>query len=69
MEQINWIFFFSPFVIQSLCMFTPPRVKDGQPVLVPVGPVKYGTTISAHVAKSKKTLLIEDILGVNGYLP
>ncbi|XP_060548299.1 cAMP and cAMP-inhibited cGMP 3',5'-cyclic phosphodiesterase 10A isoform X2 [Pantherophis guttatus] len=47
----------------SLCMFTPPRVKDGQPVLVPVGPVKYGTTISAHVAKSKKTLLIEDILG------
>lgn len=50
-------------------MFTPPRVKDGQPVLVPVGPVKYGTTISAHVAKSKKTLLIEDILGVNSYLP
>ncbi|XP_058023984.1 cAMP and cAMP-inhibited cGMP 3',5'-cyclic phosphodiesterase 10A isoform X2 [Ahaetulla prasina] len=47
----------------SLCMFTPPRVKDGQPILVPVGPVKYGTTISAHVAKSKKTLLIEDILG------
>uniref|UniRef100_A0A670YU06 Phosphodiesterase n=1 Tax=Pseudonaja textilis TaxID=8673 RepID=A0A670YU06_PSETE len=47
----------------SLCMFTPPKVKDGQPVLVPVGPVKYGTTISAHVAKSKKTLLIEDILG------
>ncbi|KAL7987619.1 hypothetical protein Chor_006538 [Crotalus horridus] len=47
----------------SLCMFTPPRVKDGQPVLVPVGPVKYGTTISAHVAKTRKTLLIEDILG------
>uniref|UniRef100_A0A8C6XXD0 Phosphodiesterase n=2 Tax=Naja naja TaxID=35670 RepID=A0A8C6XXD0_NAJNA len=47
----------------SLSMFTPPKVKDGQPVLVPVGPVKYGTTISAHVAKSKKTLLIEDILG------
>ncbi|ETE64509.1 Rab GTPase-binding effector protein 1, partial [Ophiophagus hannah] len=50
-------------VPDSLSMFTPPKVKDGQPVLVPVGPVKYGTTISAHVAKSKKTLLIEDILG------
>ncbi|XP_025023942.1 cAMP and cAMP-inhibited cGMP 3',5'-cyclic phosphodiesterase 10A-like, partial [Python bivittatus] len=47
----------------SLCMFTPPRIKDGQPELVPVGPVQLGTTVSAHVAKSRKTLLVEDILG------
>ncbi|XP_062980529.1 cAMP and cAMP-inhibited cGMP 3',5'-cyclic phosphodiesterase 10A isoform X2 [Elgaria multicarinata webbii] len=47
----------------SLCVFTPPGVKDGQPQLVPVGPVQLGTTVSAHVAKSRKTLLVEDILG------
>ncbi|XP_044277302.1 cAMP and cAMP-inhibited cGMP 3',5'-cyclic phosphodiesterase 10A isoform X2 [Varanus komodoensis] len=47
----------------SLCVFTPPGVKDGQPQLVPVGPIQLGTTISAHVAKSRKTLLVEDILG------
>ncbi|XP_053151773.1 cAMP and cAMP-inhibited cGMP 3',5'-cyclic phosphodiesterase 10A isoform X3 [Hemicordylus capensis] len=47
----------------SLCVFTPPGAKDGQPQLIPVGPVTLGTTISAHVAKSRKTLLVEDILG------
>uniref|UniRef100_A0ABM5FYJ4 cAMP and cAMP-inhibited cGMP 3',5'-cyclic phosphodiesterase 10A isoform X5 n=1 Tax=Pogona vitticeps TaxID=103695 RepID=A0ABM5FYJ4_9SAUR len=47
----------------SLCVFTPPGIKDGQPQLVPVGPIKLGTTVSAHVAKSRKTLLVEDILG------
>ncbi|XP_061480338.1 cAMP and cAMP-inhibited cGMP 3',5'-cyclic phosphodiesterase 10A isoform X5 [Rhineura floridana] len=47
----------------NLCVFTPPGVKDGQPQLVPVGPIMLGTTVSAHVAKSRKTLLVEDILG------
>ncbi|XP_028579692.1 cAMP and cAMP-inhibited cGMP 3',5'-cyclic phosphodiesterase 10A isoform X3 [Podarcis muralis] len=47
----------------SLCVFTPPGVKDGQPHLVPVGPIMLGTTVSAYVAKSRKTLLVEDILG------
>lgn len=49
-------------------MFTPPGENDGQPCLVPVGPIKHGTTISAYVAKSRRTLLVEDILGVNCYL-
>uniref|UniRef100_A0A8C3LJ04 Phosphodiesterase n=1 Tax=Chrysolophus pictus TaxID=9089 RepID=A0A8C3LJ04_CHRPC len=34
----------------SLCVFTPPGAKEGQPRLIPLGP-------------SRKTLLVEDILG------
>ncbi|XP_074044108.1 cAMP and cAMP-inhibited cGMP 3',5'-cyclic phosphodiesterase 10A isoform X2 [Macrotis lagotis] len=47
----------------SLCMFTPPGVKEGKPRLIPAGPITNGTTISAYVAKSRKTMLVEDILG------
>ncbi|XP_037673735.1 cAMP and cAMP-inhibited cGMP 3',5'-cyclic phosphodiesterase 10A isoform X1 [Choloepus didactylus] len=47
----------------SLCVFTPPGVKEGKPRLIPAGPISQGTTISAYVAKSRKTLLVEDILG------
>ncbi|XP_072499950.1 cAMP and cAMP-inhibited cGMP 3',5'-cyclic phosphodiesterase 10A isoform X3 [Notamacropus eugenii] len=47
----------------SLCMFTPPGVKEGKPRLIPAGPITHGTTISAYVAKSRKTMLVEDILG------
>ncbi|XP_028637307.1 cAMP and cAMP-inhibited cGMP 3',5'-cyclic phosphodiesterase 10A [Grammomys surdaster] len=47
----------------SLCVFTPPGMKEGQPRLIPAGPITQGTTISAYVAKSRKTLLVEDILG------
>uniref|UniRef100_A0A673TU49 Phosphodiesterase n=1 Tax=Suricata suricatta TaxID=37032 RepID=A0A673TU49_SURSU len=47
----------------SLCVFTPPGVKEGQPRLIPAGPIAQGTTISAYVAKSRKTLLVEDVLG------
>ncbi|XP_016852763.1 cAMP and cAMP-inhibited cGMP 3',5'-cyclic phosphodiesterase 10A isoform X5 [Anolis carolinensis] len=47
----------------SLCVFTPPGIKDGQPQLIPVGPIQQGTTVSAYVAKSRETLLVEDILG------
>ncbi|XP_036981988.2 cAMP and cAMP-inhibited cGMP 3',5'-cyclic phosphodiesterase 10A isoform X1 [Artibeus jamaicensis] len=47
----------------SLCVFTPPGIKEGRPRLVPVGPIAQGTTTSAYVAKSRKTLLVEDILG------
>ncbi|XP_040206569.1 cAMP and cAMP-inhibited cGMP 3',5'-cyclic phosphodiesterase 10A isoform X1 [Rana temporaria] len=47
----------------SLCLFTPTGTKGGQTQLTPAGPVEYGTTISAHVAKSRNTLLIEDISG------
>ncbi|KAM8788015.1 cAMP and cAMP-inhibited cGMP 3',5'-cyclic phosphodiesterase 10A isoform 2-T2 [Rhynchonycteris naso] len=47
----------------SLCVFTPPGVKEGKPRLVPAGPIAQGTTTSAYVAKSRKTLLVEDILG------
>ncbi|XP_041418718.1 cAMP and cAMP-inhibited cGMP 3',5'-cyclic phosphodiesterase 10A isoform X2 [Xenopus laevis] len=47
----------------SLCLFTPIGTKDGQTQLPSVGPVEYGTTISAHVAKSRNTVLVEDILG------
>ena len=49
-------------------MFTPPGIKEGKPRLIPAGPIAQGTTISAYVAKSRKTLLVEDILGVNGFL-
>nr|BAE37063.1 unnamed protein product [Mus musculus] len=47
----------------SLCVFIPPGMKEGQPRLIPAGPITQGTTISAYVAKSRKTLLVEDILG------
>ncbi|XP_023562264.1 cAMP and cAMP-inhibited cGMP 3',5'-cyclic phosphodiesterase 10A isoform X1 [Octodon degus] len=47
----------------SLCVFTPPGVKEGKPRLIPAGPITQGTTVSAYVAKSRKTLLVEDILG------
>ncbi|XP_039640505.1 cAMP and cAMP-inhibited cGMP 3',5'-cyclic phosphodiesterase 10A isoform X1 [Perca fluviatilis] len=47
----------------SLCMFTPTGAKDGPPSLIPSGPIAFGTTIAAHVAKTHKTLLVEDIMG------
>ncbi|KAK2525707.1 Pde10a [Columba livia] len=47
----------------SLCVFTPPGAKEGQPRLIPAGPVAHGTTVSAYVARSRKTVLVEDILG------
>ncbi|XP_068009133.1 cAMP and cAMP-inhibited cGMP 3',5'-cyclic phosphodiesterase 10A [Melanerpes formicivorus] len=47
----------------SLCVFTPPGAKEGQPQLIPAGPIAHGTTVSAYVARSRKTLLVEDILG------
>lgn len=53
---------------QSLCVFTPPGMEEGKPRLVPAGPIAQGTTTSAYVAKSRKTLLVEDILGVRGFL-
>ncbi|XP_012519301.1 PREDICTED: cAMP and cAMP-inhibited cGMP 3',5'-cyclic phosphodiesterase 10A [Propithecus coquereli] len=49
----------------SLCIFTPPGIKEGKPRLTPAGPITQGTTISAYVAKSRKTLLVEDILGLS----
>ncbi|XP_014911668.1 cAMP and cAMP-inhibited cGMP 3',5'-cyclic phosphodiesterase 10A isoform X2 [Poecilia latipinna] len=47
----------------SLCLYTPRGAKDGRPSLVPSGPISYGTTIAAYVAKTRKTLLVEDIMG------
>ncbi|KAJ8248254.1 hypothetical protein GJAV_G00240050 [Gymnothorax javanicus] len=47
----------------SLCLFTPTGAKEGLPQLIPSGPIAFGTTIAAHVAKTRKTLLVEDILG------
>uniref|UniRef100_A0A667XL20 Phosphodiesterase n=1 Tax=Myripristis murdjan TaxID=586833 RepID=A0A667XL20_9TELE len=47
----------------SLCLFTPTGAKDGPPSLIPSGPIAFGTTIAAHVAKTRKTLLVEDIMG------
>ncbi|XP_053566897.1 cAMP and cAMP-inhibited cGMP 3',5'-cyclic phosphodiesterase 10A [Bombina bombina] len=47
----------------SLCLFTPTGMKEGHSQLSPAGPVEYGTTTSAHVAKTRNTLLVEDILG------
>ncbi|XP_028676111.1 cAMP and cAMP-inhibited cGMP 3',5'-cyclic phosphodiesterase 10A isoform X1 [Erpetoichthys calabaricus] len=47
----------------SLCLFTPTGAKEGLPKLIPSGPIAYGTTIAAYVAKTRKTLLVEDILG------
>lgn len=49
---------------QSLCLFTPTGAKDGPPSLVPSGPIAFGTTIAAYVAKTRKTVLVEDIVGV-----
>ncbi|KAM6324503.1 cAMP and cAMP-inhibited cGMP 3',5'-cyclic phosphodiesterase 10A [Aegotheles albertisi] len=46
----------------SLCVFTPPGAKEGQPRLIPAGPIAHGTTVSAYVARSRKTLLVKDIL-------
>lgn len=45
-------------------MFTPTGAKDGPPSLIPSGPIAFGTTIAAHVAKTHRTLLVEDITGV-----
>ena len=50
-------------------MFIPPGIKEGKPKLIPAGPIAQGTTTSAYVAKSRKTLLVEDILGVSGFSP
>uniref|UniRef100_A0A8C5C7C3 Phosphodiesterase n=1 Tax=Gadus morhua TaxID=8049 RepID=A0A8C5C7C3_GADMO len=47
----------------SLCLFTPTGAKDGPPCLIPSGPIAFGTTIAAHVAKTRKTLLVEDLKG------
>ncbi|XP_077145289.1 cAMP and cAMP-inhibited cGMP 3',5'-cyclic phosphodiesterase 10A isoform X2 [Ranitomeya variabilis] len=47
----------------TLCLFTPTGTKGGQTQLTPAGPVEYGTTIAAHVAKSRNTLLLENIIG------
>ncbi|XP_065107281.1 cAMP and cAMP-inhibited cGMP 3',5'-cyclic phosphodiesterase 10A isoform X2 [Paramisgurnus dabryanus] len=47
----------------SLCLFTPTGAKEGLPGLIPSGPITFGTTIAAHVAKTRKTLLVEDIMG------
>ncbi|XP_071596526.1 cAMP and cAMP-inhibited cGMP 3',5'-cyclic phosphodiesterase 10A isoform X2 [Heliangelus exortis] len=46
----------------SLCVFTPPGAKEGQPRLIPAGPIAHGTTVSAFVARSRKTLLVKDVL-------
>ncbi|XP_058879772.1 cAMP and cAMP-inhibited cGMP 3',5'-cyclic phosphodiesterase 10A isoform X5 [Acipenser ruthenus] len=46
----------------SLCLFTPTGAKEGLPRLIPSGPIAFGTTIAAHVAKTRKTLLVDDIL-------
>ncbi|XP_016088401.1 cAMP and cAMP-inhibited cGMP 3',5'-cyclic phosphodiesterase 10A-like [Sinocyclocheilus grahami] len=48
----------------SLCLFTPTGAKEGLPGLIPSGPITFGTTIAAHVAKTRRTLLVEDIMGV-----
>uniref|UniRef100_A0A8C5MJ04 Phosphodiesterase n=1 Tax=Leptobrachium leishanense TaxID=445787 RepID=A0A8C5MJ04_9ANUR len=47
----------------SLCLFTPTGTKEGQSQLTHAGPVEFGTTVSAHVAKTRNTLLVEDIMG------
>ncbi|KAM4041964.1 cAMP and cAMP-inhibited cGMP 3',5'-cyclic phosphodiesterase 10A isoform 3-T3 [Anomaloglossus baeobatrachus] len=47
----------------TLCLFTSTGTKGGQTQLIPAGPVEYGTTIAAHVAKSRNTLLLENIIG------
>uniref|UniRef100_A0A672MZX6 Phosphodiesterase n=1 Tax=Sinocyclocheilus grahami TaxID=75366 RepID=A0A672MZX6_SINGR len=52
----------------SLCLFTPTGAKEGLPGLIPSGPITFGTTIAAHVAKTRRTLLVEDIMGVSRML-
>ncbi|XP_031729480.1 cAMP and cAMP-inhibited cGMP 3',5'-cyclic phosphodiesterase 10A isoform X3 [Anarrhichthys ocellatus] len=47
----------------SLCLFNPTGAKDGPPSLIPSGPIAFGTTVAAHVAKTHTTLLVEDIMG------
>ncbi|XP_063047591.1 cAMP and cAMP-inhibited cGMP 3',5'-cyclic phosphodiesterase 10A isoform X2 [Engraulis encrasicolus] len=47
----------------SLCVFTPTGAKEDPPSFPPSLPIALGTTISAHVAKTRKTLLVEDIMG------
>ncbi|XP_078471703.1 cAMP and cAMP-inhibited cGMP 3',5'-cyclic phosphodiesterase 10A isoform X5 [Lampetra planeri] len=47
----------------SLCLFTPTGAKEGQQRLIPAGPVGFGATVSAYVAKVRQTVLVEDILG------
>ncbi|TRY90314.1 hypothetical protein DNTS_018617 [Danionella cerebrum] len=47
----------------SLCLFSPTGAKEGLPGLIPSCPITFGTTIAAHVAKTRKTLLVEDIMG------
>eukprot|EP00063_Salmo_salar_P064586 XP_014039421.1 PREDICTED: cAMP and cAMP-inhibited cGMP 3',5'-cyclic phosphodiesterase 10A-like isoform X1 [Salmo salar] len=47
----------------SLCLFKPAGAKDGPPTLIPAGPITFGTTIAAHVATTRKILLVEDITG------
>ncbi|XP_063297298.1 cAMP and cAMP-inhibited cGMP 3',5'-cyclic phosphodiesterase 10A [Pelobates fuscus] len=47
----------------SLCLFTPTGIKEGHSPLTHAGPVEFGTTISAHVAKTRNTLLVEDVMG------
>ncbi|XP_071264979.1 cAMP and cAMP-inhibited cGMP 3',5'-cyclic phosphodiesterase 10A-like [Salvelinus alpinus] len=47
----------------SVCLFKPPVAEDGPPTLIPAGPITFGTTIAAHVATTRKTLLVEDITG------
>lgn len=54
---------------QTLCLFTPTGAKEGLPGLIPSGPIAFGTTIAAHVAKTRKTLLVEDIMGVSHSAP
>ncbi|XP_066203032.1 cAMP and cAMP-inhibited cGMP 3',5'-cyclic phosphodiesterase 10A-like [Saccopteryx leptura] len=44
------------------CSHPPPGVKEGKPRLAPAGPIAQGTVTSAYVAKSRKTLLVENIL-------
>ncbi|XP_046885160.1 cAMP and cAMP-inhibited cGMP 3',5'-cyclic phosphodiesterase 10A isoform X4 [Hypomesus transpacificus] len=46
----------------SLCVLIPSGAS-GAPSLVPSGPVTLGTTVAAHVAKTHKTLLVDDITG------
>ncbi|XP_048125528.1 cAMP and cAMP-inhibited cGMP 3',5'-cyclic phosphodiesterase 10A isoform X3 [Alosa alosa] len=47
----------------SLCLFTPTGAKEGLPSLISSFPIAFGTTIAAHVAKTRKTVLVEDIMG------
>uniref|UniRef100_A0A8C4Q4Y3 Phosphodiesterase n=2 Tax=Eptatretus burgeri TaxID=7764 RepID=A0A8C4Q4Y3_EPTBU len=47
----------------SLCLFTPTGPLEGQQRLIPSFPIGYGFTVSAHVAKTRQTLLVDDVLG------